>query len=239
MFKKDSLRLCQSGDVETVIYSKYRFSLLNAFRKRAVEIMLPLYDNGLNPFLYGSLARGDVSKGSDIDIVLLQNINPVIVEELFNKYGYIIFKKVIVQATPTYIPKIYLWFDSEGKEVVSLPLGLLKSRELEFYKFGGLLSYVDLAEGKRVLGVDKRLMLIRPVKDGHLGECIIGREGYVASLLNVSEALVKERVSVLSKREKHGRTGVFIEHVVEGDTLEAIKNLSRDNKFFRKMVGLK
>ena len=232
-----SYRICKEGSVENIIYTVDRFSLLRRLRDDAVRLMVPLVENGLKPYTYGSLARGDVDRDSDIDIVILNPINPAVVESMFQIYSLGIFKKVIVQATPTYTPKLYLWFDVEGKRVVSFPLARLRPRELEFYRFGGILDFEGVKSDARVPGVDKRLMLIIPTDDGHRGECIIGREGYVSRLLGVSESLVRERVSVLSRRELHGRTGVFIEYEVEGDVLEAIRFLSKQNKFFRRMVG--
>ena len=81
-------------------------------------------------------------------------------------------------------------------------------------------------------------MLKIPTEYGHRAECILGKEGLVASLLGVSESLVKERIAVLTKREAHGRTGVFLEYEFDGDTLETISYLSRINKFFKRRIGL-
>ena len=198
-----------------------------------------LYKKGFSPYVYGSLARGDVDENSDIDIIVLLPVNPTLIVSLYQWEGIEIIKKVIVQATPSYTPKLYLWFDVKGKEVVSMPLSKLRSREMEFYKFGGLLSFGKVSSDNRVLGVDKRLMLIKPTEEGHIGECIIGREGYVASLLDISESIVKERVNVLLRRNKYGRTGVFLEYEVDRDITDAITSLMRENKFFRRMMNKK
>jgi hypothetical protein len=224
--------------VEYIYYDEDRFRLLNKFRDIAANLMKPLVEAGYKPYIYGSVARGDVSESSDIDIILLHNVNPILIEDLYIKSKYKIFKKVIVQATPSHTPKLYLWLDESGNRQVSLPLGVLKRNEFEFFRFGGLLEYEGVYVGKRIMGVDKRLMLIIPTDEGHRGECILGREGYVARLLNVSESLVRERVAVLTRREEHGRTGVFLEYEYEGDTLETISYLCRVNKFFRRSVGM-
>lgn len=230
------MKICRKGEIEHINYRDDRFSLLSKLRTKALFLTSPLYQKGISSHIYGSLARGDVNEDSDIDIIILQLVNPALVISLYQLEDIKIIKKVIVQATPSHTPKLYLWFDVEGKEVVSLPLSKLRSREIEFYKFGGLLSFEDISSDKRVLGVDKRLMLIKPVEEGHIEECILGREGYVARLLNISETIVKERVSVLTKREMHGRTGVFLEYDVEDDVMDAINRLMRNNVFFRKML---
>ena len=231
-------KICREGMIENVIYNKKRFQILNRLRKRAISLMRPLIINGFKPYIYGSIARGDVREESDIDIVLLYRTNPVLIEEIYNKAGLVPYKKIIIQATPTYVPKLYLWFDESGREIVSLPLSNPRKREIDFYKFGGLIDHKGLSIGRRVTGVDKRLMLIVPTDEGHRGECIINKEGYIAKMLNTSESLVKERVSVLSKRNRHGRTGVFLEYPFKGDTMDVVKYLSKTNKFFRKMIDL-
>ncbi len=230
--------VCKPGQVEDVRYDSNRWSLLRKLRLEAINLMKPLIKRGFKPYVYGSLARGDVKKDSDIDIILLEPVNPVIIESIYMMDGFEICKKVIVQATPTYTPKLYIWFDIDGLKLVSMPLRSLKSREAEFYKFGGLVDYNGLISGCRVPGVDKRLILIKPTDYGHYGECIIGREGYVARLLGISEAIVKERVMILSRRDEFGRTGVFLEYSLEPevDTLEAIHNLKKINKHFRRAL---
>ncbi len=230
------MKICQKGEVEYIKYESIRFKLLSKFRSRAKFLMTPLYRRGLFPYIYGSLARGDVNKNSDIDIIVFQPVNPALPISMYDLENIDIVKKVIVQATPSYTPKLYLWFDAEGKEVISFPLSKLRSRESEFYRFGGLLSFKDVTSNKRVPGVDKRLMLIKPVEKGHIGECILGREGYVSRILDISEAIVRERVTILTKREAYGRTGVFLGYEVIDDVIDAINTLMKRNSFFRRMI---
>ena len=52
-----------------VVYDEKRWRLLRDLRKKALKLMKPLADHGLNPIVYGSLARGDVREDSDIDTV--------------------------------------------------------------------------------------------------------------------------------------------------------------------------
>ena len=231
------MKVCQKGEVKYITYKDDRFRVLSRLRSRARFLMSFLYKKGFSPYVYGSLARGDVDENSDVDIIVLQPVNPVLVISLYQWEDIEVIKKIIVQATPSYTPKLYLWFDVDGKEVVSIPLSKLRSREMEFYKFGGLLSFAKISSDDRVLGVNKRLMLIKPTKEGHIGECVIGREGYIASLLDISESIVKERVNVLLRRDMYGRTGVFLEYEVDRDITDAISYLMRENKFFRKMMN--
>lgn len=232
------MNICIRGEYEEVEYTKERWMLLDRLRVKALELMDPLVRIGVKPFVYGSIARGDVDRDSDIDVVILYNINPSIVESVYQSSAHDIVKKYIVQATPTYTPKVYLWFDLSGRVMVSFPLARLRSREEEFYRFGGLLGYNDLKRGLRVPGVDKRLMLINPTGWGHTARCIIGREGEASRILGISESTVLERVNVLTRREHHGRTGVFLEVEVEGEILDAVKQISERNKFFRMRLGL-
>jgi hypothetical protein len=80
-----------------------------------------------------------------------------------------------------------------------------------------------LREGKRVAGVDKRLMLIQPTPHGHVEMSVIGREEEVAGVLGVSPDIVRERVQVLTKRAESGHTGLFIRRVLlPGETFEEV-----------------
>ena len=72
-------------------------------------------------------------------------------------------------------------------------------------------------EDKRVPGVDKRLILIRPNEKGHIEEEITGRKAEVSKLLKVSIDIVRERSQVLTRRDKIGRTGVYLNRVLMHD----------------------
>lgn len=231
--------ICKPGEYREINYTDKRWEILDKLRNEAKNIMFIFTKHGYKPYVYGSVARGDVNENSDIDITFLYAVDPNLIEILISNYGYNIEARYIVMATPTYTPKAYIWLDIEGKRQVSIFLAKPKSRSVEFYKFGGLLDYNNLLKNKRVTGVDKRLMLIQPTRDGHIESCIIGREGEVAKLLNVSQEIVFERVRKLSKRDAVGRTGVYLEYRLGDDETfgEAIAKLRKTNKFFRKMLG--
>ena len=96
---------------------------------------------------------------------------------------------------------------------VSFPLMRMRRVEREFYRFGGEVNLRHLKENVRVVGVDKRLMLIEPTDNGHIESNVIGREAFVASVLDVSAETVLDRVHALVKRDAVGRTGVFVKGV--------------------------
>jgi len=230
--------ICKEGEVRKIIYDTERFKLLRRFRSEALEILMPLVERGLKPFVYGSVARGDINPNSDIDIIILHYVSPFIVESSLEERGFNIFKKLIVQATPHNTPKIYFWLDEYGKKVVSFPLKKLSGNELSFYRFGGMISYEKVKGMDRVAGVDKRLMLIQPIDEGHIETCIKGREGWAAKMLSVPESVVHERVYMLSKREIYGRTGIFLEYELSlgEDISSAIKYLRSTNRYFREAL---
>ena len=57
-------------------------------------------------------------------------------------------------------------------------------------------------------------MLIVPTEKGHVESSIIGREEEAASLIGTSPEIVLDRVRALLRRDKIGRTGVFVEREV-------------------------
>ncbi|RLG62573.1 DNA polymerase subunit beta [Candidatus Geothermarchaeota archaeon] len=230
--------ICRPGEWRGVIYNKDRIDLLKKFRREAIKISKPLYLRGLNPYVYGSVARGDVNPNSDIDIIILRYVSPFLIESTLESYGFEIRNKVIIQATPYNTPKVYYWLDDYGKKVVSYLLKKLTSNEISFYRFGGMIDYNSLGSLRRVPGVDKRLMLIQPTNDGHIETCIIGREGWASKILSIPESIVNERVYMLSKREIYGRTGVFLEYTLSPgeDIAMAIKYLKNRNRYFREAI---
>lgn len=237
MVKEKVIRL---GDRVEVVYSEEKWKIFRDKRRITLKIMEALKKRGLNPIVHGSIARGDVSPSSDVDVVILNPTPPYLVEVALEISGYKVYHKCIVQATPNHTPKVYLYLTPEELECVSFPLSKLKPRELEFYSFGGVLEYERVMSNPyvRVPGVNKRLQLIIPTLKGHIEEPIIGREEEVAKILNISLETVKERVRVLTKRDVLGRTGVFIKKTLSptASLEEEIENLKRENPFFRRAL---
>ncbi|WP_373468994.1 nucleotidyltransferase domain-containing protein [Acidianus infernus] len=213
-------------------YTEEQWKLFNEKRKRAKEILETLYYKGIKGYAYGSIARGDVKKTSDIDIIVFEpNILELDLLEADHKY--------IIQATPISTPKAYISLNPEETEVISFPLSKLKKDEEEFYYFGGLVSLEDIINGVRKPGINKELKLIIPNKNGHDEIPLKGNEDYATRLLKISIATINEREKLLMKREDKGRTGVFLKYELAANENfeEAIRELSRRNKFFRRVLN--
>ena len=225
-------------DRAEVIYSEKRWRLLQRLREQAVEIMEPLEMAGLNCVTHGSIARGDVSANSDIDVFIPNPSGSFLIESTVERAGLTINQRVLVQATPVYAAKGYIELDPQ--HIVSFPLMKMRPLERDFYRFGGEATLQTLKAGKRVVGVDKRLMLIEPTEQGHIESSIVGRENAVAKLLNVSVETVLDRVHALLRRDEVGRTGVFIKRELAPDeTFEMVlQRLEDENPAVRRRLKL-
>ncbi len=208
-----------------VIYTEERWKLLKELREKALRIMELLARYNIQTIAHGSIARGDVTPQSDIDIVIPQTVSPFQVESVLHSAGFDFYSRQIVQATPWHSLKAHICLDE--KTVVTFPLVKLREREWEFYKFGGLVTINELRNNIRVPGVDKRLILIEPTVKGHIESSIIGRESEVAKILGVSVDIIEERINVLLRRDKIGRTGVYLKrelspHETFGEVLKKV-----------------
>ncbi len=221
-----------------VVYDEEHWRLLRSLRAEAERIMEALGRAGLRAIVHGSVARGDVHPGSDIDVFIPFPVPSYRVELALEAAGLRVSHKLVVQATPRSTPKAYLALDAEEKRVVSFPLAKLGKTEYEFYYFGGALGLEELRRGARVPGVDKRLMLIEPLPEGHRESSVIGREAEVARIVGVSVETVLERVRVLTRRDEHGRTGVFVKVELEPwESIEdAVLETARRNPLFRRAL---
>ncbi len=226
------------ADRVEVTYNKERWKLLRLLREKAIEIMEPLEQASLNCITHGSIARGDVSSTSDIDVFVPNPSSSFLIESTLERTGLTVNKRILVQAAPSYAAKGYI--ELEPKRAVSFPLMRLRSVERDFYRFGGEASLRALRNNKRVLGVDKRLMLIEPTIRGHIESSVVGREDVVAGQLNVSVETVLDRVHALLRRDKVGRTGVFIKRELTLDeTFEMVlEQLADKNPAVRRRLRL-
>ena len=219
-----------------IIYDEKHWRLLNQLRAEAIELMDALSSMHIFSIVHGSIARGDVTEKSDIDIFIPDVIPSFLVETALERAGISISERIIIQATPTYSIKAYIGVDE--RKSISFPLSKLRKTEREFYKFGGEATLEMLRRGVRVPGVDKRLMLIEPTEDGHIESSILGREGEVAKLLGISIETVLDRVRTLTRRDKIGRTGLFIERrLASNETFELVlKELAERNPAVRRRL---
>jgi predicted nucleotidyltransferase len=217
-----------------VVYNKQRWKLLKKLRSKTSQLMQALDENNLRSVVHGSIARGDVSETSDIDLFLPELLSSFSIEMVLERSGFHVYQRTILQATPLYAMKGYISLDPQTS--ISFPLVKMRPVEKEFYKFGGEASINELKERKRVIGVDKRLMLIEPTPEGHVETAIVGQEENVANILGVSLNTVLDRVRALLRRDKIGRTGVFIEKELAPDETfeQAMKKIVDKNPAVRR-----
>jgi predicted nucleotidyltransferase len=232
MAKKPSARV----EYREVVYDRKRWTLLLSLRKKATRVMEALEKANLESIVHGSIARGDISEGSDVDVFVSSLTSTFSVEAALEKAGIPTGTRLLVQATPTYTMKAHIEIDETTS--VTFPLMKLRKVEREFYRFGGEADLHTLREGSRVPGVDKRLMLIEPTERGHVESTIVGREEQVAKSLGVSVETVLDRVHTLLRRDEVGRTGVFVKQELSADeTFEmALSRLARKNPAVRRRL---
>ncbi|MGD6808718.1 MAG: nucleotidyltransferase domain-containing protein [Candidatus Bathyarchaeia archaeon] len=226
----------RGGDYREVVYGSERWALLKRLREKAAVLMSALDSFHLPSVVHGSIARGDVKAGSDIDVFIANVQNSFIVETALEKAGIHINNRLVVQATPTYAMKAHIEIDEEA--TVSFPLMDMRKVEREFYRFGGEINLAQLRDDVRVLGVDKRLMLIEPTLAGHTESSVVDREEAAARALGVSVETVLDRVHALQKRDNVGRTGVFVKRELPPhETFElALKRISDANAAVRRRM---
>ncbi|MFQ6052627.1 MAG: nucleotidyltransferase domain-containing protein [Candidatus Bathyarchaeia archaeon] len=200
--------------------------------------MRPLAARHIDALAYGSIARGDVSEGSDIDVFIPRPPAPALIEAVLERFEIPVTVREIVQATPSYAAKGYIYVGD--RRSYSFPLVELRPVERDFYGFAGSVDASEVEGGVRVPGVDKRLMLIEPTEQGHVESPVEGREGVVARMLGVSVAVVLDRVRTLRRRSRVGRTGVFLKRrLAPGESFgEVFRELSRSRPAVRRRLRM-
>jgi predicted nucleotidyltransferase len=224
------------SEYREVTYHPERWTLLKNLRQKATQIMEALQRVHLESIVHGSIARGDVTEKSDVDVFLPHEASSFSVETALEQTQIEINRRFVVQATPTYAMKAHIEIDDRTS--VSFSLMNMRKVEREFYRFGGEVILSDLRKGVRICGVDKRLMLIEPTKNGHKESSIVGKEGQIAKLLQISAETVSDRSHALQRRDEIGRTGVFIEkELLPGETFEmALKRIAEQNPAVRRRL---
>jgi predicted nucleotidyltransferase len=206
-----------------VKYDDGRWDLLAELRERATKVQSVLPTESL---VYGSVARGDVTPTSDVDIILLDPVASYAVELALDPQFHVAERR-LTMASPNSVPKASITL-GDGT-VVSWPLLSPKDREADFYGFGGALDATSVGPRDRVPGVSKRLLLVVPVGEGHEETSVLGAEVETARVLGLPMDIINERVRVLSRRDQVGRTGVFKSMVVdEGVTFEQLLDSMAD-----------
>ncbi len=210
-------------------------------RAKAVELVEALGEWANFTVVHGSLARGDVDEHSDIDALIQERISTTLVESRLESKGFALFHRELAQATPVHTPKAHIYLDPEQLMSVTIPMSPLRRLESEFYKFGGSIGDKEMRAGLRVAGCTKKLMLVEPNERGHIESSIIGSEVRVAGLLGISSRIVEERVRVLERRDKIGRTGIFLRVPVPDDSTfeEELARQALENPALRRTLRVR
>ena len=112
-------------DSREVSYDESRWNTFQRLRKRTLEVMQQIETTGAKPLVHGSVARGDVTDSSDIDIIIPHTISSYKLELVLGTPLH----RELVQATPSMVLKGHIHL--EGDVVVSFPMFKLMSREEE------------------------------------------------------------------------------------------------------------
>jgi len=221
---------------EVITYSKEDWTLLHHKRNSAIELLEMFAKEGFSPYVHGSIARGDVHKNSDIDIIFFQQVPSFQIELILEKNGFRNYFREIIMATPLDSLKLYIHLSE--LESITIPLSKLRKKVMEFYDFGGKLNYDQLKSNVRVNGIDKRLVLIKPNLQGHEEFSILGNEAVAAKDTGISLDTLNERKKVLLRRERYGRTGVFLKREIQinESTEEVLKKLTEEKHIIRKKL---
>lgn len=222
--------------IRNIHYSEEHWELLRRKREKASKILATLSEKNIQGYVYGSIARGDCSEKSDIDIILFSPPTPFILERILDK-KFNIYAKEISQATPKLAVKGHFYLDQ--KTTISFPITKLSQFEREFYTYAGKIALPVIKQFKeRVPGIDKRLVLIIPTKEGHEERSIIGREKTASKVVGVPMELILKRERLLKRRDKKGRSGPFIrEKLGKNESFDSIlRRLAARNPFLREQL---
>jgi predicted nucleotidyltransferase len=220
-----------------VVYDERRWRTLREKRGVVERVLSALHEAGItDAFVYGSVARGDVRPESDVDAFIPHHVNPEVlqarIEELLGGWK----RRVVVQATPTYAVKGYIYLDDLTS--ISFPLVEMMPPELLFYDVAGTVDLEGVRSGVRVPGMNKSLVAIIPVDDGHLEYPVELDVEKAAKLMGVRPDALRERVKVLKRRREHGRTGLYkeIELSAEETFSGVLKRLFDTNPYLKRRV---
>lgn len=219
-----------------VIYDNAHWELLKKKRSIANKVLKYLSRKGIRGYIFGSVARGDVHINSDMEIIIPEHSLLSIID-VYLSQGLNIIEKEIIQATPNSALKVLFYLDNLTS--VTVPVVPLNKLEFEFYKYGGTIELPSsLDPYKRVPGVDKRLCMIIPTLRGHVEFSIFNREAEVSKILGVSPELIRERELMLTRRDRVGRTGVYLRIKLspDEDIMKTLRLLKDTNPIVRRLL---
>jgi predicted nucleotidyltransferase len=211
-------------DPTPVRYAPERFKVLLQKRRRAQAFVKAL---PAGTRVFGSVARGDVRAASDIDLEVPYGVRSFVVEVALAAMDDPWTSRSLAQATPNSVVKALWQF---GETTVALPLTPPTPIEEGFVRFGGALDLDGLLEGARVPGVDKRLLLIEPTREGHIESSVAERANEAARILQVGKDVIEGRIRVLRRRSSTGRTGIYLARTLDdGESPEGALDALKDS----------
>lgn len=210
------------------MYDSAHWNLFRRLRDEAFETSQRL---PLESYVFGSLARGDVHAGSDIDIIMFEPVSSYLVELNLDYES-----REIIQATPNAPIKAHIHVSD--RVTVTFPMVNMTETERDFYGFSGCIGSERITDFDREPGVSKKLLLIEPTEKGHDERALLDDPYGCRRVLGVSSDIIDERVRVLTRRDKVGRTGVFLKSdVMEGESIEEhLKAIADRNNIVRRML---
>ncbi len=229
-------KIVTSPHERNVKYSEDHWRTLEKKRNRAKKILQAIEPLNAHPLVYGSVARGDITPNSDIDILIPETIPSYQIELSLTQINEPILSRKIVMATPNHAIKAQI--ELREDTTLTFPLTPFEQRELEFYQFGGAISLTPLKNQQRVKGINKRLLLIIPTKEGHHELSILHIPQTELVKQGFPQRIIQERLRVLTQRDQKGRTGIFLEmHVENEETFESkLQTLTDRNPIVRRKV---
>ncbi len=219
-----------------IVYTKEHWDLLAQKRARAKDLLELFYKEGLKPHAFGSIARGDINPRSDIDIVFFQTIPTFKIEYILEVNKERIMSKEITQATPGDAIKASIFLSE--LECLTIPLTSFKGNSVQFYGFTGSIDLTQILNDVRLPGINKQLLIIIPEEEGHNELELHSNEAFAAKLLNIDLDFIHQRIRILTKREKIGRTGVFLHERLRPDENfeKVLKDIGNKNSYVRKIL---
>lgn len=214
-------------------YNEEEHNSLHRLRDKAKFLLLKLEEKGIKAFVHGSVARGDVTNKSDIDIFIPYNISSFRLD-LIDIFANA--ERRIIMGTPNSNIKGLLTISEEIS--VSFPLTPPTEREVEFYLFSGSVYLKEILVNTFVPGVTKQLLLIEPAINGYWYSSILNNKKRAIKCLKISQRMIDERIRVLIRRDKIGRTGKFLDHLLApNDNFEqTLHQLSSHNVIIRRKL---
>ena len=215
------------------LYTQNEWNQLKKLRDSAIRVLKILENVGITGFVHGSVARGDITESSDIDIYIPIQI-PSYKLDVIEDFHFT--EQKIVMGTPNSTIRAILSLEDEID--ISFPLCAPTEREDEFYRFSGYLYLKDLQLNMRKAGVTKKLLLIEPEEKGYWISSLIANKKKAIQLLSISQRMIDERIRVLSRRDKIGRTGLFLDYSLspEENFEQALKSIADSNVIVRRML---